>query len=117
MLLSILFPFLLFVSEHEWLTPLEHDFGTIPADQAVRVDFEFKNTSEFPIFIDNVRTSCGCTAPDWNPAGIEPDSTGTITIEYDAKKSGFFRKRILVFFAHQRRGERLWITGEVKPAD
>lgn len=117
MLLSILFPFLLFVSEHEWLTPLEHDFGTIPADQAVRVDFEFKNMSEFPIFIDNVRTSCGCTAPDWNPAGIEPDSTGTITIEYDAKKSGFFRKRILVFFAHQRRGERLWITGEVKPAD
>ena len=112
--LLFLLAYFLLPTEHQWLTPLEYDFGVIAEDEPVRVDFQFKNTSEFPIFIDNVRTTCGCTAPNWNPEGIEPDSIGTITIEYDAKKSGYFRKKILVFFNHERRGERLYIEGEVK---
>ena len=98
---------------HAWLTPTEHDFGRIERAEPVTYEFRFQNTSEDPIFVDNVRTTCGCTAPDWDPDGVEPDSTGVIRIVYDAKKPGYFRKRILVFFNHQRAAERLYIEGEV----
>ena len=99
---------------HEWLTPLEHDFGKLKQGIPERTIYRFKNNSEFPVFIDNVRTTCGCTAPDWSPDAVAPDSIGTITIEYDAKKEGYFRKRILVFFNHQRKPDKLYIEGEVK---
>ena len=46
----------------EWLSPLEHDFGDLERGKPVEHFFKFKNISGEPITIDNIRTSCGCTA-------------------------------------------------------
>ena len=39
---------------------------------------------------------------------------GVIKIEYDAKKLGFFYKKITVFFSNQRKAEKLSIEGFVE---
>lgn len=98
----------------EWQGETEHDFGDLEHKQPVRHAFVFKNTSEQPITVENVRTTCGCTAPDWSYDPVLPGETGTINIEYDAQKTRYFRKRILVFFNEQRKGEKLYITGYVE---
>ncbi len=102
------------VSKVEWLTAETHDFGDILHREPVEVSFEFKNISGEPIVIDNVRTSCGCTAADWGVAPILPDSVGLINIEFDAREPGYFHKWIKVYFSGQRKAERRFIEGFVE---
>jgi hypothetical protein len=56
------------------------DFGT--ADQATKVThrFAFRNTGGLELKLDNVRTSCGCTAAASTTAGIPPGASGAIEV-------------------------------------
>lgn len=94
-----------------WIGPTSHDFGEIHHGEVVSHSFTFKNTSGEPMKIDNVRTSCGCTTPDWANTPIPPDSLGQIIIEYDGRDKGYFQKSIKVYFSIQRRAEWLYIEG------
>ena len=97
----------------DWETPKEHDFGALQRNEAATYGFVFRNISDEPIVIENVRFTCGCTAPDWAEAPIAPDSTATVNIRYKWHKTGFFRKKIKVFVSGQRRAEVLFVEGEV----
>ena len=118
--MKYLFLFFLFINPSstesvvEWLTPTEHDFGDIPQGKPVPYYFKFKNTSDQPLIIENVRSTCGCTGLDWEDDVIPPGEEGKIKIEYDANKLGFFYKKITVFFNAQRKPEKLAITGYVE---
>lgn len=98
----------------EWTTPMDHDLGDIELEKPVTVQFQYINISDKAITIDNVRPTCGCTAPTWTDAPIEPDSIGTIEIEYSASQPGYFRKKIKVFFNAQQKAERLYVEGFVE---
>lgn len=97
----------------EWLGPVELELGEIPHQKPVFVRFPYRNVSPKPLTIDNIRTGCGCTFPDWSEAAVAPGDTSSILIEYDAEKMGYFKQWIRVFFHSQRQAERLWIKGEV----
>ncbi len=124
MRLALLFSVLFFVSSSwtpapptkviEWVTDLDYDFGDIPKGKPVTFDFEFRNITDTPLTIDNVRTTCGCTASDWEETPTEPNAIGKINIEFNAKKGGYFYKKIRVFFNGQRKGEMLTIQGYVE---
>lgn len=101
------------LSSITWVTPTTHDFGTIQAFDEQVYTFQFRNETNTPILIDNVRTTCGCTAPTWSEDLIMPDSISGIDVHYDAKHLGFFKKKIKVFVSSQRKAEVLTITGEV----
>lgn len=101
----------------EWITPIEHDFGDIFHKEPAEFHFKFKNTSGDSILIDNVRTTCGCTTPDWTWDPIPPDSTSLIKVVFDAKKKGYFKKKIKVYFSNQRKGITLKIKGYVETLD
>lgn len=113
--LLLLVPTTFFVGDPvvEWMVPKEHDFGDLQQGQPVDYYFKFKNVSNEPFVIDNIRTTCGCTAPNWSKEPVESDSTSQIKITYDARKTGYFRKKIRVFFSNQRKGEILFIEGFV----
>ncbi len=96
-----------------WLTPMEYDFGDIPQGKPVKYKFTFVNTTPQSIYLDNVRTMCGCTASEWSFSQIAPKDTSTIDIEFDAKEEGYFKKRITVFVHGQKQSEDLIITGTV----
>lgn len=100
-------------SSIEWLGEVDHDFGDLEQGKPVEHLFQFTNHHTEPITIDNIRTTCGCTAPDWSEAPIEAGSTDTIKITYDSKKTGYFRKKIKVYFNHQRKAEILYVEGFV----
>lgn len=100
-------------SKVEWLGATSHDFGDVKRHKPVTHDFRFRNISGRPLVVDNVRTSCGCTVPDWDKAAVPPDSTGIISVEYDARDPGYFLKKIKVYFHGQRRAEVLYIEGDV----
>lgn len=119
LILSVLISFSIFFStppsKVEWLSPKTHDFGEVTHKTETTHHFTFKNTSGSAFVIDNVRTSCGCTAADWQETPILPDSTASIEITYDAHDLGYFRKYVKVFLSGQRKAEKLYLEGEVIP--
>jgi len=96
-----------------WLASTTHDFGKIPKNEPAKFQFGFINISDTPITIDNVRTSCGCTAPNWTTNPIAQKDTSFIEIDFDARKVGHFKKSIKVYFSGQKKAEKLYILGEV----
>ncbi len=114
LLFSFLLPFLFILdTDIEWTTPKQHNFGKILRDsQAIHI-FIFKNLSDNPIVIDNVRTDCSCTASDWATTPILPKETGKVTVTLDTHKTGYFRKKITVWIHGQRQADKLVIEGEV----
>ncbi len=114
--LACLFSFSMVATDaaFEWDTPKEHDFGDIQQRNPVSYNFVLHNTSDEPFLIDNVRTTCGCTAPDWSYDPIEPGSYSTIKVTFDAKKIGYFKKRVKVYLSCQKKAEVLVIEGWVE---
>jgi len=112
----LLIPFFSAAQIVEWQEEQDYDFGILSQGQPEEIDFTFKNISSDTLFIDNVRSTCGCTAPYWKLSPILPDSTSQITIKYDSYKEGYFYKKIKVFFNKQQKAERLSISGEVLPS-
>jgi len=101
----------------EWQSPQTHEFGDLIQNEPVVHSFTFKNITDEPITIENVRTTCGCTAPEWSYEPILPGAESEIKVEFDAKKLQGFRKRILVFFYEQKKGEKLYIEGYVEETE
>ena len=100
-------------SKIEWTTSTNHDFGLILRGVVAKHIFTFRNVSNAPLIIDNIRADCSCTASDWDTAPIAPNAIGKITVEYDAKKRGYFKKRLTVWLHGQKQAEKLMIQGEV----
>ncbi len=102
-----------FLAPLTWLTPKIHDFGSVTIRKESNCEFRFKNETTEPIVIDNVRTTCGCTAPEWSDAPVMPDSIGSIKIAFFPRESGSFEKRIKVWLHHYSKPEILTIKGTV----
>jgi len=75
---------------------LDHNFGNQPQGKPVSFEFEFTNTSNEPIVLENVQASCGCTTPIWTKEPVLPGKKGTIKAQYNMAREGSFRKSITV---------------------
>lgn len=73
-----------------------HDYGTIMQGSDGNCTFNFTNKGKGPLILNNVKTSCGCTVPEWPNAPIPPGKTGIIKVKYDTNRLGAFSKTITV---------------------
>ena len=72
------------------------DYGTIKkGDDGLR-EFKFTNTGSSPLFITQVRSSCGCTIPKKPTDSIMPGAMEVIKVKYDTNRVGPIRKTISV---------------------
>ena len=76
-----------------------HDFGEVQENLGVVThNFEFRNTGNEPLVISKVRTSCGCTVPEYSEAPIAPGETGHVKITFNPSgRPGKFSKAINVY--------------------
>jgi hypothetical protein len=56
----------------------KHDFGTIPLKKKSTYSFGFTNPGKTMLIINDVKTSCGCTVPEWGRKPIRPREKGLI---------------------------------------
>ncbi len=75
----------------------DHDFGTIPFKGDGTFEFVFRNTGKEPLLLTNVRSSCGCTVPEWPKEPINKGKQGVIKVRYNTRISGSFAKSISVY--------------------
>lgn len=96
-----------------WVKGSEHDFGKIPQGTPVTTTFEFTNTGKSPIVISNVKSSCGCTAPDYSKEPIAPGKKGFVKATFNAASMGVFNKSLTVVSNANEKDVYLTIKGEV----
>ncbi|WP_345370651.1 DUF1573 domain-containing protein [Algivirga pacifica] len=76
----------------------KHEFGDITQGDVVTHVFKFKNEGTAPLQLNNVRTTCGCTAPQWPKEAIMPGETSEIKVVFNSRgKRGLQNKVITIY--------------------
>lgn len=94
----------------------QHDFGTIQQGGNGTFEFIFKNTGKGPLILKNVRSSCGCTVPQWPKEPINKGEKGVIKVSYNTRITGNFSKSISVYSNAGSAPVVLKIRGKVEEA-
>ena len=89
------------------------DYGTIVQNSEGHRLFTFTNTGDAPLVITKVKTSCGCTVPNYSKAPVLPGKTGEINIKYDTNRLGAFTKTITVMSNADGGNKILKIKGNI----
>ncbi|AVR44036.1 hypothetical protein C7S20_01475 [Christiangramia fulva] len=89
------------------------DYGEIKkGSDGLRV-FEFTNTGDAPLVIEDVKSSCGCTVPKKPENPVLPGETGKIEVKYDTNRVGPIRKTVTVYSNAEEPVKALKIKGTV----
>jgi len=95
---------------------MQHDFGDIHQGDVVEHIFKFENTGNEPLILNNVLTTCGCTAPEWPREPIAPGEQSEIKVRFDSSgKMGRQNKIITVRSNARDSDHRLKIIAMVLP--
>ena len=90
-----------------------HDFGDIAQGVPQTYTFIIENTGTEPLIIQNVRASCGCTAPGWTKEPIAPGAKGEVKATYNSAAVGSFNKSLTVTTTGSPATIQLIIRGKV----
>lgn len=95
-----------------------HNFGTFKESQPQQVEFNFTNTGDKPLIIQQAFSSCGCTVPSFTDKPIAPGESGKVTVVFNGKNKfhGPFRKVVTVHSNATNKVVRLYLQG-VNEAD
>jgi len=93
-----------------------HDFGEVlEVDGPITNKFEFTNTGNAPLIINNVKASCGCTTPGWTKEPVMPGKKGYVQAQYNPiNRPGSFRKSLTIS-SNTGSTSTVFISGQVTP--
>ena len=63
----------------------DFDFGEVEEGAIVEHTFVFTNTGNQPLLINNARSTCGCTVPEWPKDPIPPGERGNISVRFNTE--------------------------------
>lgn len=94
---------------------VELDFGKVREGKVVEKTFRFRNTGSIPLIIANVKTSCGCTVPEWPMTAIPPGGRGEIVVRFDTRGKLSLQRKIITVTANTNPADSyLFLKGEVR---
>lgn len=100
-------------AEIEFLTQ-EIDLSNLKFGEVKVCTFEFNNSGNSQLIIQDVKTSCGCTDPYWPDKPLKPGENGKIEVKYVSMDAGVFVQHITVFYNGYNSPITLIIKGEVR---
>ncbi|WP_372752235.1 DUF1573 domain-containing protein [Labilibaculum sp.] len=91
-----------------------HKFGEITEGEIVVCDFFFKNVGSKDLVINNIETSCGCTAVQWEKKPIRVGEESHLTVEFNSKGRYGIQYKVITIFSNTLTGSKeLVITAQV----
>ena len=94
------------------------NFGDINQGDRVEHVFELENTGNEMLILSDVKTTCGCTAPEWPREPIPPGAKASIKVVFNsAGKMGMQNKVITVMSNAVNNPARVKIVTNVMPED
>ncbi len=96
----------------------EIDFGNHNEGEILDTVFHFKNTGNATLIISKVRSSCGCTVPQWPKNPIKPGDSGIIKVVFNTNhKRGRQVKTITIHSNEKSLTHTIRIKAQIKPKD
>jgi len=93
-----------------------YDFGQVSEGEKVNHVFSFTNTGKVPLVINDVKSTCGCTVPDWPEDPIPPGDSGEISVAFNSYgRTGEQSKPITVFANTYPNQTQVILFGYVEP--
>lgn len=97
----------------EWLTDKYFMLGEIEQNEPITVEYKFRNLSEEPLVITQVKSSCSCSVSEYTKTPIAKNEIGIIKATYDAKAEGEFFKTFMLLTSRSTTPNVLVISGNV----
>ncbi|MDD3739962.1 MAG: DUF1573 domain-containing protein [Bacteroidales bacterium] len=96
-----------------------HNFGSFKEEDGTQTaTFTFTNTGSMPLYITNVKASCGCTATEYTKEPVQPGGKGFVKATYDPRnRPGKFNKSVTVTANTENPTTMLRIEGDVSPRE
>ena len=80
------------------LNKTSYDFGNVEEGKVVDAKISFKNEGKGVLLINDVKTSCGCTAALLSSKSLQPGESGNIRIELDtANREGKLTRTVTLY--------------------
>lgn len=95
-----------------WTSGPSIDLGEVSFRKGKKANFTFQNIGTDTLTIETVRTSCSCTAVDWQKEPIAPQDSTTLTIKFMPNSEGIFKKTVRLFFYEKKKVVKMKIHGE-----
>ena len=76
------------------------DFGEVEQGMIVTHVFKFTNNGKAPLLITDVKTTCGCTVPDYKKESIAPGQSDAITVHFDTKTKENNQSKPITIYAN-----------------
>lgn len=93
-----------------------YDFGSVKEGKEVEHVFSFTNTGKVPLVINDVKSTCGCTIPEWPEEPIAPGEKGEISVQFNSNgRTGEQSKPITVFANTYPNQTQVILYGYVEP--
>jgi len=93
----------------------EYDFGTVVSGKMVFHEFKFTNTGKIPLLINEARSTCGCTVPEYPKELIPPGASGLIKVRFNTSNMLNAQKKPVIVTANTYPSEtKVYLIGNVK---
>ncbi len=103
------------VAKINFLAPI-HDFGEVEEGEVVRHIFEFENVGRVPLLIQDARSTCGCTVPEYPKSLIYPNQKGSIKVEFNTTNMLQVQRKPITIVANTYPSEtKIYLNGYVHP--
>ncbi len=93
---------------------LVHDFGNVFQGEKTEYAFKFTNTGGEPLILSEVRSSCGCTVPEWPRNPVFPMQSETVKVIYNSSIVGKINRQVTVISNANNSPTTLRIMGNVE---
>lgn len=94
----------------------KYNFGKAKEGDIIYYTFNFENIGKVPLLIKDVRSTCGCTVPDWSEEPIAPGEEGAISVKFDTTNKFSDQSKPIIITANTYPATtRVYLTGYVEP--
>ncbi len=91
--------------------------GGKEGERLIKYFFKFTNVGDKELEIKSVRTTCGCTVPNYSKKPIMPGETGEIEVNYNKDYPGVISKTITIYSNAKEERKQIKIKGYIVKAD
>jgi hypothetical protein len=98
-------------------TETEYNFGDLYQGEKAHHIFKFKNTGNSPLILNNVLTTCGCTASEWPREPIKAGAISEIKVVFNSASKIGRQNKVITIRSNAKEGDyRLRISVMVLPS-
>lgn len=90
------------------------DLGRFDWDEEQRGTFSLRNTGEYPLVVQDITTSCGCTSVEYSKEPVLPGKSLDIKVIYKAEHPEHFNKTLSVYCNIASSPLQLTIKGDAR---